>query len=86
MNNKEAYEKLVFLMEEMEKLLQDNEALKHLNSKLIERVKSGGYFGFDEYHIMIDMIVQNEMKYEEELYFYRKLNSLKGSFEHECFF
>lgn len=86
MNKEQVLEKMLFMMSEMEDILQDNQKLQHLNQKLLERVKSGGYFGLDEYQIMVDMMVKNEMNYEEELYFYRKMNRLKGGFNHECFF
>lgn len=86
MNKEEVCEKIVFIMRQMEDILKDNETLKHVNKKLFEKVKNGGYFGLDEYRIMVDMIVKNEIKYEEELYLYRKISSLKGGFQHECFF
>jgi|Laugrespbdmm15sn_2_1035079.scaffolds.fasta_scaffold51637_1 hypothetical protein len=86
------FEKVEFMMLEMERLLADIEKLKKLNKILVDEVvecrkgKKFGVVGSDEYRFLIDMVVKNEMEFEDRLWGFRKLGQLRGSFEHECFF
>jgi len=86
------FEKVEFMMLEMEKLLGDIEKLKKLNGILVNEVvesrtvRKAGVYGSDEYRFLIDMVVKNELDYERELWEYRKLGELKGGFGHECHF
>lgn len=86
------FEKVEFMMLEMERLLADIEKLKKLNKILVDEVvecrkgKKFGVVGSDEYRFLIDMVVKNEMEFERKLWGFRKLGQLRGSFEHECFF
>lgn len=86
------FEKVEFMMLEMEKLLGDIEKLKKLNGILVNEVvesrtaRQKGVYGSDEYRFLIDMVVKNEMEFEGRLWEYRKLDELKGGFGHECHF
>jgi len=92
MESKLFFEKVEFMMMEMEKLLEDIEKLKKLNKILVDEVvecrkgKKFGVVGSDEYLFLIDMVVKNEMEFEGRLWEFRKMGQLRGSFEHECFF
>lgn len=92
MDSKLFFEKIEFMMLEMEKLLEDIEKLKNLNKILVDEVvecrkgKKFGVVGSDEYRFLIDMVVKNEMEFEGRLWGFRKMGQLRGSFEHECFF
>lgn len=83
------FEKVEFMMLEMEKLLETIEKLKKLNKILVDEVmecRKFGVVGSDEYRFLIDMVVKNEMEFEGRLWQFRKMYQLKGGFEHECFF
>ena len=83
---KEMFNGLVTLMHETEKLLQENASLKRLNKIVLEEIaytRKKNYFGKDEYNFIIEMLVDNQMKYENEIYSFKRLGQLKGGFKHE---
>lgn len=83
---KEMFKNMVTLMDETEKLLQENASLKRLNKIVLEEIaytRKKNYFGKDEYNFLIEMLVDNQMKYENEIYSFKRLSLLKGGFNHE---
>jgi len=83
---KEMYQGLVFLMEETEKLLQENASLKKLNKIVLEEIaytRKKNYFSHDEYAFLIEMLVDNQFLYEKEIYSFKRIGLLKGGFIHE---
>lgn len=84
---KEMRNHVLILMNETEKLLVEIENLKKLNNLLLKELKiCKKNVPKEQYDFLIDMTVKNEINFNEELHFYRKIFLYKGGFKHECFF
>jgi hypothetical protein len=80
----DAQEILVLMAEKIESLLGEREKLKKLNSQLIKRVVEERFANSGELTYAVDMMAQNLIDYENEVYEISLCRRLRGSFEHEC--
>lgn len=72
------------LMMKVEDSLQQAANLKTLNGKLLERLLALTSEFKSEFGIMIDIIVKNQIDYENHLYELRLVSRIRGGFLHEA--
>lgn len=68
----------------VEESLLLNHSLRKLNAKLVERLNEVASDFKKEFHIMTEMIVKNQIEFEEELYELNLGRRIKGGFMHEA--
>lgn len=72
------------LMAKVEDALQKADNLKTLNGKLLERLHSKTADFQQEFGIMVDLIVKNQIDYEDHLYEMCLVSRIRGGFMHEA--
>lgn len=72
------------LMDRVEDALKRADNLKTLNVKLLERLNEKTRDFKDEFKIMVDLIVRNQIDYEDHLYEIRLASRIRGGFIHEA--
>lgn len=72
------------LMGKVEESLQRADNLKTLNGKLLERLNEMTRDFKDQFSLMVEMIVRNQIDYEDHLYEIRLESRIRGGFLHEA--
>ena len=72
------------LMEKVEDALKQVSNLKNLNGLLVERLAEKTKTFKEEFGILTEMIVKNQIEYEEDLYEINVTRRIRGGFLHEC--